>query len=47
MGQRVKSTELEEKKSCGVFEVEARQGPQDYKISLSYPNLNVSKFKKD
>jgi uncharacterized membrane protein YkoI len=47
MGHRVKSIELEEKKNRDVFEIEARRGSQDYQTSLSYPNSNVSKFKKD
>lgn len=47
MGYRVKGITLEEKRNRGIFEVEARRGSQDYKILLSYPNLNVIRVKKD
>lgn len=47
MGYNVKDIELKEKKSRGVFEIEAKRGNQDYEIILGYPNLDVIKLEKD
>lgn len=47
MGYSIKDIELKEKNNRGIFEIEAKRGSQDYKIVLSYPDLNVIKLEKD
>ena len=47
MGYKVKDIEIDEQNNRGVFEVDAKRSGQDYKIVLSYPELNVIKLEKD